>query len=153
MSSRRSRSGGTPKLHDVEPVVQVAAEPAGGDLGAQVAVGRGDARARRRGGARPTPTRWTSPVSSTRSSLACTVERQLADLVEEQRAAVGDLEQPGLGVGRAGERAAHVPEQLAFEQRLDDGRAVDDDEPLAAARPGAMERARDQLLAGCRSRR
>ena len=39
------------------------------------------------------PTRCTSPFSSTRSSLACTLERQLADLVEEQRAAVGRLEQ------------------------------------------------------------
>ena len=40
------------------------------------------------------PTRSNSPSCSTRSSLACT-RRHLADLVEEQRAAVGQLEAPG----------------------------------------------------------
>ena len=44
-------------------------------------------------------------------------ERQLADLVEKQRAAVGFLEQPGLVAHRIGERAAHVTEQLGLEQR------------------------------------
>src|SRR6185295_3274280 len=75
-------------------------------------------------------------------------QRQLADLVEEQRAAVGRLEQPRLVVGRAGERAAHVPEQLALEQRFDDGGAVDGDEALAAARAQLVNRVRDALLPG-----
>jgi hypothetical protein len=40
----------------------------------------------------------------------------LADLVEEERAAVGEVEEAGL-VGRgAGEGAADVPEELALEQ-------------------------------------
>ena len=42
MSSRRSRSGGQVDRDDVEPVVQVLAEPAGVDLVEQVAVGRRD---------------------------------------------------------------------------------------------------------------
>ena len=58
------------------------------------------------------------------------------------------LEQPRLVVGGAGERAAHVAEQLALEQRLDHRRAVDGDEAAVAARAGAMQRAGDQLLAG-----
>ena len=42
--------------------------------------------------------------------------RHVADLVEEERAAVGQLE-PSLAVGRgAGERAAHVAEQHRFGQ-------------------------------------
>ena len=45
-------------------------------------------------------------------------QRQFAGFVEEQRAAVGVLEEADLGVGRAGERAAHVAEQLALEQRV-----------------------------------
>ena len=49
-------------------------------------------------------------------------ERQLADLVEEQRAAVGPLEAARpLAVG-AGEGAALVAEQLGLEQRLGDAR-------------------------------
>ena len=41
-----------------------------------------------------------------------------------------------------------MAEQLALEQRLDDRGAVDGDEAAIAARTGAMQRARDQLLAG-----
>jgi hypothetical protein len=43
-------------------------------------------------------------------------DRDLADLVEERGAAVGDLEQAELARRRAGERAALVAEQLALEQ-------------------------------------
>ena len=75
-------------------------------------------------------------------------QRQLADLVEEQRAAVRRLEHAGLRFDGAGERAAHVAEQLALEQRVDDRRAVDRDERLACAGPGLMERARGEFLAG-----
>ena len=44
------------------------------------------------------------------------VQRHLADLVEEQRAAVRRLEAAHAVAHRAGERAAHVAEQLALEQ-------------------------------------
>jgi hypothetical protein len=40
---------------------------------------------------------------------------QFADLVQEQRAPVGELEQPHLVLDRAGEGAADVAEQLAGE--------------------------------------
>ena len=55
---------------------------------------------------------------------------------------------PGLRFDRAGERAAHVAEQLALEQRVDDRRAVDRDERLGAARAGLMKGAGRELLAG-----
>ena len=42
MSSLRSRSGGTTQRHDVQPVEQILAEAALGDLGLDVAVGRRD---------------------------------------------------------------------------------------------------------------
>ena len=80
-------------------------------------------------------------------------QRQLADLVEEQRAAVGQLEQARLVVGGAGERAAHVAEQLALEQRLDDRRAVDRHEPAIAARSGAGAARARRAPCRCRSRR
>ena len=67
------------------------------------------------------------------------VERQLADLVEEQRAAVGFLELADALVDGAGERALLVAEQDALDQVLGDGAAVDGDERLglrARSRPG-----------------
>ena len=60
------------------------------------------------------PRRTTSPFSSTRSSLAC-MARHVADLVHEQRAAVGVLEAALALALRAGEGALHVPEELIFE--------------------------------------
>ena len=72
------------------------------------------------------------------------------DFVEEQRAAVGLLE-PSLPVAdRARERAAHVTEELGFEQRLGNRAAVDRDEPMHVPRTVLMNRARDHFLAAAR---
>ena len=57
-------------------------------------------------------------------------EAHVADLVEEQRAAVGLLELPGAIGDRAGERALHVAEQLALDQLARNRRAVHLDERL-----------------------
>ena len=63
-------------------------------------------------------------------------ERHLADLVEEERPAVGDVEEAGARRRRAGEGAAHVPEERRLEERLGDARAVlaDEGPPRRAAR-------------------
>ena len=66
--------------------------------------------------------------------MACSAERQLADLVEEQRAAVGQLEAALALRDGAGERALLVTEQLALEQRLGQRRAVDRHERAGARR-------------------
>ena len=50
---------------------------------------------------------------------------QLADLVEEDRAPGGALEPAGLLAVGAGERAPLVAEQLALDQALGQGAAVD----------------------------
>src|SRR5690606_7032352 len=57
-----------------------------------------------------------------------------ADLVEEDRSAVGQGEAPLLVADGAREGAAHVAEQLRFDQRLGQGGAVDADERLLALR-------------------
>ena len=86
-SSSRSRSGGTRTTATREAEVEVLAEAAGRDLGAQVAVGRGD------------DAHVDLPIdlaadAAHRAALEhaqearLQVERQLADLVEEERAAV-----------------------------------------------------------------
>src|SRR5262245_6190467 len=116
------------------------------------------------------PTGTTARSCSARSSLACSgsgrwpssprdsvarwfgLERQrrVAELVEEQRAAVRHLEQARPFAVGAGERAALVAEQLALHQLLGQRAAVDRDErALAALRP-AVDLARDDLLAGAR---
>src|SRR5205807_1472378 len=74
-------------------------------------------------------------------------ERHLADLVQEDRALVGRLELADLLLGRPGEGAALVAEQLAFEQGLGDRGAVEADERSLAAWAGKVDGAGDQLLA------
>ena len=75
------------------------------------------------------------------------VERQFADFVEEQRAAIGFLELADALVDGAGEGALLVAEQDAFDEIFRDGAAVDGDERLAGAIAFALDGARDQLLA------
>jgi hypothetical protein len=75
-------------------------------------------------------------------------ERHLADLVEEDRAAARRFEEAAVILGRAGERAAAVAEELALEQGLGDRGAVDGEERLVGARRGAVDAARHELLAG-----
>ena len=50
----------------------------------------------------------------------------------------------------AGERAAHVAEQLGLEQRLRQRAAVERDERLLAPQRVEVDRPRDELLAGAR---
>jgi len=52
------------------------------------------------------------------------LDRDLADLVEEQRAAVRELETAGFARDRARERAALVAEKLALDELLRNGRAI-----------------------------
>ena len=101
MSARRSRSGGS---CDARPPRGDRAGPRGSSLGARarssVAVGGGDHahvhgdRARRRRAA------CTCRSSSDAQQLGLRGERQVADLVEEEGAAVGRLEAAARGRGR-----------------------------------------------------
>ena len=80
--------------------------------------------------------------------LRLQLQRQLADLVEEHRAAVGALEHAGAPLGGAGERALLVPEQLRLDQRRRHRRAVDHDE--RPRRPPRRARAAPAPPAPCR---
>src|SRR5581483_6270727 len=70
----------------------------------------------------------------------------VADLVEEDRPAAGALEEPRAPLD-PGRDAALDTEQLAFEERLGQRRAVDREERPVAARTAGVERAGDHLLA------
>src|SRR3546814_17334169 len=71
-----------------------------------------------------------------------------AVLVEDRGAAFGLVETAHLPLGRSGERAGLVAEQFAFQQLGRDRRGVERDERPARARRLAVQRARDQFLAG-----
>ncbi len=80
--------------------------------------------------------------------LALHRQRQLADLVEQQGAAVRGLEEALAVLGGTGEGALAVAEELGLEQGLGDRTAVDRDEGLRRPRALRVDRARDELLAG-----
>jgi hypothetical protein len=133
--------------HDPDAVEEVAPEAAGGDLGAQRAVGGGDdahvdgprvASAHRGDGA---------PLDGAQE-LGLQLERQLGDLVEEQRPALRLPEVAGVVAHRAGEGAAHVTEELALEEGAGERGAVERAEgPVAARREAWMARATSSLPA------
>ena len=69
----------------VQAIEQILAERAGARRAPRDRRGSRRRRAPRSGLRRPSRPGGSTPVSSTRSSLACSGERQLGDLVEEQR--------------------------------------------------------------------
>ena len=102
-------------VHDVEPVQEIEPEPPGVHLAAQIAIGGGD----------------NPDVDAPRHVLADAAQlaflddaqhlrlrprRQLANLVEKERAAVRFFEHAGALGRRAGERAARVAEQLGLDE-------------------------------------
>ena len=100
------------------------------------------------GSLRVLPRRRTERSSSTFRSFDCSDSGKQAGLVEEDRAAVGRLEEPRLGLAGVGEGAALEAEQLGLEQRLGDGRAVDVHERAARPRAVPMDGVGQQSLAG-----
>ncbi|MCY1408334.1 hypothetical protein D9M71_236540 [compost metagenome] len=127
-------------------MVEIGAEMPVADAVGQVAVGRGDdphvdvarlvlAQA------------LDLAVLQGTQQLGLQAQRQLADLVEEQRAAVCRLEASATVGGGAGESALDVAEQLALGQRLRQGSAVDLHQRLVVAPRVAVQAAGEQLLA------
>ena len=93
------------------------------------------------------PTGRNALPSITRSSFAWHSSDSSPDLVEEQRAFVGLLEEAGVVAVGAAEGPLLVAEQFGLEQRRGDGGAVDDDERALRAAAVAVQRQRHQFLA------
>ena len=74
-------------------------------------------------------------------------DRHLANLVEQQGTALGQLEAADAALERPGERAFLMAEDFAFNQRLRDSSAVDGDEWLRLAGTERVNGAGDQLFA------
>ena len=136
-----------PDRKDAQPVVEVVAERTVSHHSPEVAVRRGDdahihfLRLRR-------PEPFERSLLQHAQQLGLQFERQIANLVEEEGAVMRELEASLPRRHGAGECAARVAEQLAFNQRRRQRRAVDDDERIGAARTAHVNRAREQLLAG-----
>ena len=149
MSSLRSRSGGSANREDVQPVEQVLAQLALAHGLGRIDVGGGD-DADVHGLLALAAERPERPFLQDAQQLGLRRRRHLRDLVEEQRAAVGQLERALPPRDRAGERALLVAEQLRLEQRVGNRRAVERHERLRRARAELVDGLRDQFLAGAR---
>jgi hypothetical protein len=136
-------------LDHVQPVVQVLAEAAGLHVGGQVLVGGADHAHVHRlflGGAE----RAHLPLLDGAQQLGLHGQRQVTDLVQEQRAAARGLEVALAVLGGAGVGALARAEKLGLQQVLRDGAAVHGHEGAVGAVAAGMQRARRQLLAGAR---
>jgi hypothetical protein len=138
--------------HDqVQAVEEVLAERPRPDERGKIAVGRGeDAHVHRSRLA--APEHLVRPVLEDAQELHLRGRVELADLVEQDRAAVRDLEPSAPVLPRVGVRAPHVPEHLALEQRRRDAAEVDLDEGPRTPSAVPVDRLRDSSFP-CRSRR
>ncbi len=147
MSCRRSLSGGSSMRHDVQPVEEVLAETLGPHGLDRVLVRRRDdpgIHLDLRLGAEPPD----DAVLEDAEKLRLGSRGHLRDLIEEDRALVGQLEAARPALQSARECALLVTEDLALEQRLRNGRAVHRHEGSVPPRGQLVQGARDQLLAG-----
>ena len=74
--------------------------------------------------------------------------REVANFVKEKSASIGLLESAFAIGDRSGKGSAHVSKELAFEQVLGNGSAVDRDERFLASVAVLIEGAGDELFAG-----
>ena len=128
LAQRRNR-----QLHDVEAVVQVIAEPSLRDQLVEIGVGgRHDPHVD--GDRRRLAERMHVARLEEAEQLGLHVHADLADFVEEQRAAGGAADDAGKRVVGAGEGAAPVAEELAVEHLARHRRAVEGQEDLLGPR-------------------
>jgi hypothetical protein len=145
LAQRRERA-----RHRGHAVVQVAPEAPRLHLGAQVAVGRAH-QAEVGAPPRVAAHALVRALLHGAQELRLLRRRELAELVEEERAAVGERERAVARADGAGEGTPLVAEQLAPRELGDERRAVHEHE-VALARPPVerVHEAREQLLPGPR---
>src|SRR5437016_5657698 len=134
---------------NVQPVVQVGAKLSRLDQLLERTVRRGDDP-----DVAPDRLRAADPLEllllEHAQELRLEVERQVTDLVEEQGAAVRELETADPSRDGTGEGAALVAEELALQEAGGDGGAVELDERATAPGAERVDQAADQLLASSR---
>lgn len=133
-------------VNGIDTVEQVFAERASGRHPEQIAVGRRDEPAVDLHGQIAAHADDRAALQR-RQQFRLQMQRQVADLIEEERTAVGDLELSGTVGARIGEGTLHVAEQFAFEQRLGHGTHIHGHHRTATAMRAAVNLARQHLLA------
>ena len=133
--------------HHAQPVEQVLAEAAVAHVLVEVAVRRRDDAHVDLLGALAADRRDLVALQHAQQ-LGLQVERHVADLVEEERAARRLAEASRARIDGAGEGALLVAEEFALEQLARDRRRVHRDEGARRARRRLVDRARHQFLAG-----
>ena len=97
---------------------------------------------------RDEPTRSNSPSCKHAQELHLNLHRQVADLVQENRPAVGELEPPLAHADRSREGAFLVPEQFAFNQRRRQRGTVDAYQRAGLPPAPLVQRPGKEFLAG-----
>ena len=130
----------------VEAVVQIFAKAASGNLGLQVAVGGGN-HAHVHGHGLGAAHRVDHALLQHAQQLDLQLQRQVANLVQEDGAVLRQLKAPDPVGHGAGKRALAVAKQLALNQVLGDGRAVDGHKVGAGAVRQIVQGTRHNFLA------
>ena len=141
------RQRGQPQRKHRQPVKQIGAKPSGRDFARQIAIGARDDPHIDRLRPRRADRQHLAFLDCT-EQLGLQRQRQLGDLVEQQRPAVGGAEQPVAGRGCPGKGAALVSEQCRFQHRFGERGAVDRDETRVAAWGTIVDEAGNAFLAG-----
>ena len=137
------------RRHDGHAEVQVLPEGAGRDELPQVAMGRGDDP---RVEGLPCVRSDSAELARLQGSqqLGLERERELAEFVQKECSSLGLLERSRALADGAGERAAHMSEELRLDHIGSDGAAVEDRERTVLARASIVDCASQELLAGAR---
>src|SRR6185312_6356130 len=134
------------EAYPVQTEIEVLAEGAGAHLAHEVAVRRADEADVDEARLEAAHAGHLAALEDAQE-LRLHLQGELGDLVEEEGAAVGHLEQAGLGLDGASEGAALVPEELALEEGVGEGGAVDPHVRRRAPRRAPVDRVGDDVLA------
>src|SRR5690554_2309285 len=131
----------------IQAVVQVLAETAVGYRRLQIHMSGGQYPHINLYGVLPTHALYLLFLEKSQQ-IGLQLHGQVADLVEEQGAAVGSLDPADLALMGAGEGALFMAEQLRLNQLLGNGAAVDRDEGPGSPQGLTVQGLGDQLFAG-----
>lgn len=133
--------------HHIEAIEQIFAEGSFPNAVGQVLVGRGDepdVNGDRAGS--PDPLKFSFLQDAQQFDLHR--GRTLADFIEEQCTAIGDLKTSGLHLHGLGKRASFMAKELAFQYALCRCRTIDFDEGFFSARTVLVDGPGNQLFPG-----
>ncbi len=135
------------KLEDAEAIVEIFAEFFLTDVGLQVLIGGGDDADVGRDFLRTADGEEGMAFENTKE-LGLAFHGHFADFVEEERSAVGLLEEAGVVAVGAGEGASFVAEELAFHKLGGNGGAIDAEHGAIGTGAGFVDGPGDELFAG-----